>query len=268
MRRIFVSSIQRDYSEIRQAVAAAIQALGFEPLMAETAAASPRSPRGALLGLVREADAVTLIIGPRYGAPAEGGLSPTEEEFNEAVASGKPVIVLVHDTARERAQEDFLVRVRGRWGEGRLSASFSDEHDVGMKLVAALRSLEQDLAATTRRPLAEEKATKLAVGEDHGGYHSRGGPARVALVPLVEGRLVDDPALNDGRLADQLTQIAEPAVSSLTNWGSSPRSAVRPVFGCSPALSTLRMRSRSRLIVTARSAFRHRYRAAACFPMR
>ena len=93
MRRIFVSSIQRDYSEIRQAVAAAIQALGFEPLMAETAAASPRSPRGALLGLVREADAVTLIIGPRYGAPAEGGLSPTEEEFNEAVASGKPVIV-------------------------------------------------------------------------------------------------------------------------------------------------------------------------------
>ena len=138
-----------------------------------------------------------------------------------------------------------------------------------MKLVAALRSLEQDLAATTRRPLAEEKATKLAVGEDHGGYHSRGGPARVALVPVVEGRLVDDPALNDGRLADQLQrQLLEPAVSSLTNWGSSPRSAVRPVFGCSPALGTLRMRSRSRLIVTARSAFRHRYRAAACFSMR
>jgi hypothetical protein len=64
---VFISSVQRDYGEIRQAVARAAQTLGMRPLVAEEARGAARSSKGALLDLVRSADALVLIIGARYG---------------------------------------------------------------------------------------------------------------------------------------------------------------------------------------------------------
>jgi hypothetical protein len=100
-----------------------------------------------LLELVRQADAMVLILGARYGdAPVEE-TSPTEDEFNEAVAAGRPILVLVRDVDRDPAREAFLARVRGSWSDGVLTESFDDAADVELKAVRALRALEQASAA-------------------------------------------------------------------------------------------------------------------------
>jgi len=60
-------------------------------------------------------DVLLLIIGPRYGAQQAGGVSATEEEFNEARRLGKPILVLRQRGDLEAEQEEFL---RGRSGRG------------------------------------------------------------------------------------------------------------------------------------------------------
>src|SRR4051794_27128094 len=122
MQTAFISSVQRDYGDVREAVAHASEAFGLRVLMAERAPAGG-SPRGALLELVRQSDVFLLIFGDRYGDTGTGGMSPTEDEFNEAVRVGIPILVFVEECEREPQQAEFLRRVRGRWGDdGTLTA--------------------------------------------------------------------------------------------------------------------------------------------------
>lgn len=180
----------------------------MRPLMAERAGAAARSPKGALLDLVRSADAMVLIIGARYGDAAAGETSPTEDEFNEAVAAGRPVVVLVENVNREPAQEEFLRRVRGTWSDGSLTTSFDGADDIEIKAIAALRALEVTAAAAAIRPVAEARAEDLARGATAGGHSGHGSPARIALVPLVDAQLINDAALNRGQLGDEMTATA------------------------------------------------------------
>ncbi|PZS35561.1 MAG: hypothetical protein DLM61_01710 [Pseudonocardiales bacterium] len=83
MKTVFISSIQRDFGEVREAARKAVESLGMHPVMAEATGASPESPRRALLDEVRDADIFLLLLGPRYGAPGESGRSPTEDEYTE-----------------------------------------------------------------------------------------------------------------------------------------------------------------------------------------
>jgi hypothetical protein len=143
MESVFISSSQVGFARIRTAVAAVLEAFDLRPLRAETAAARTVSSRRAMLDLVGRADLLILILGEIYGA-GEGEVSPTEEEFNEAVRLGRPVLVLVQEVTREEAQEEFLKRARGAsWAEGRFSASFKDESDVGAVVVKAILALKQ-----------------------------------------------------------------------------------------------------------------------------
>ena len=56
--------------------------LDHEEVIAEQFPALPNSPQSACLASVREADAMILILGERYGAIQESGLSATQEEYN------------------------------------------------------------------------------------------------------------------------------------------------------------------------------------------
>jgi hypothetical protein len=205
MQTAFISSVQRDFGDVREAAARAAEAYGLRVLMAERAAAGG-SPKGALLSLVRQSDVFILILGARYGASGEGQTSPTEDEFNEAVRIGLAILVFVQDCDREAHQESFLGRVRGAWAEGNLTASFTGPDDIGVQVIAALRRLDRasDLAAA--RPAAEQRAADLARGSDRGSF-SGGALARVALAPLIEGRLLDDVSLNRAGIADEVRAL-------------------------------------------------------------
>jgi Domain of unknown function (DUF4062) len=72
------------FEAIRQVAREAVESVGMRPIMAELSGASAASAQRALLDDVARADVYLLILGERYGTPGASGLSPTEEEFEEA----------------------------------------------------------------------------------------------------------------------------------------------------------------------------------------
>src|SRR4051812_19549837 len=98
MERIFISSLARgEMAAIRGAARAAVESLDMRAVMFETQPASAEGSRRALLDEVGKCDALLLLAGAQYGEPGERGISPTEEEFQEARDRGIDVLALVQD---------------------------------------------------------------------------------------------------------------------------------------------------------------------------
>jgi hypothetical protein len=110
---VFISSLFRgEMAAIRQAVRAAVDSLDVRPVMFETEPAHDEASRRALLDQVAKSDVVVLLLGAEYGEPVALGVSPTEEEFNEARERGIPVLALVRRIERESAGGDDPVPAR------------------------------------------------------------------------------------------------------------------------------------------------------------
>jgi hypothetical protein len=193
--------------DLRAAAARGVRSLGHQVLRAEDFGARPETPQVTCLAGVRDADAVILLIGARYGAVQSSGLSATHEEYREA-RERSPVLVMVQDgVAREAAQTAFLNEVRD-WAQGHYTASFTDAEQLLDGTVGALHSLE--LAGATGPVDADEmlgRATAM-LPEETRGYS--GGGARLALA-LSAGPLqtVVRPAeLESSQLRDRLQQLA------------------------------------------------------------
>jgi hypothetical protein len=118
MDTVFISSVMAAFEPVRQAAREAVESLGMRPIMAESSGASAASAQRALLDDVARADVYLLILGERYGIPGESGLSPTEEEFEEALRRRKPILVMRQDVEMEPRQRQLLERAGGRWEEG------------------------------------------------------------------------------------------------------------------------------------------------------
>lgn len=212
MERIFVSSLARgDMGPIREAARAAVQSLDMHPVSFETGAASDENSRRALLDRVAQSDAVVLLLGADYGESGTRGVSPTEEEFNEARERGIPVLALVQNVAREPAQEEFLSRLRGRWEEGKLTADFTDASDVGLAVVKALDGWRRRRSGTDSGAGAAARALELVRGQERRGSYHGGSKLRVAAVPALARPLIDALALSDGSLVDELAGAARAA---------------------------------------------------------
>jgi hypothetical protein len=207
---VFISSVIGGFEAVRQVAREAVESMGMRPVMAEMAGARPQSPQHALLGEVADADIYLLILGPRYGEPGASGVSPTEEEFEEAKRRTKPIVILRQDVAMEPAQQEFLARAGGGWEEGSLWDRFTDERDVGMKVVRALTNVRQLGDVRELAPQAQVRAAELAHGEQQAGYGYAGGgsQARIAFVPLTDTVFLDALALDDVSLPDRLSELA------------------------------------------------------------
>jgi hypothetical protein len=124
--RIFISSIEKGYEEIRDAAERAIVNAGFEPVRAERFPSHRTSPRNGCLDAVATSDGVVVILGKRYaGELPVSGLSAVEEEFDEARRLHKQILVYVEQTDHEPRQSEFIKKVSdfvtGHWRN-----SFSD----------------------------------------------------------------------------------------------------------------------------------------------
>ena len=127
MRSVFVSSVIKDFEAVRAAVHAAVESAGFRPVMSERDAASPLSSQSTLLDRVASSDIYLVILGARYGEPAASGLSPTEEEFEEAKRRNRTILGLRQNVDMEPAQVEFARQVGGTWEDGHLYATFDDK---------------------------------------------------------------------------------------------------------------------------------------------
>jgi hypothetical protein len=187
--RVFISSVITGYEIFRDAAAAAIESLGHEVIRAEDFGASPATPQQACLGGVREADAVVLLVGARYGAAQPSGLSATHEEYHEARES-KPLLVFVECGAvREPEQEAFLTEVRG-WAGGQMTEDFETAEGLRAAVTRQLHRFEMSQQVGTADPNEMQgRAMQLLPGDDRNSHKSAlilavaGGPRQSILRP-------------------------------------------------------------------------------------
>lgn len=140
--RVFLSSVRRGLEEERDSAASVLDALGHEVIRFEDFGALDRPSRDACLSAVRSADAYVLLLGPHYGTTMpDTRLSPTEEEFNTARASGRPRLVFTKDNIdMDSDQAEFAGRVGG-YSDGRFWDTFEGPGDLAPKLISAMRGL-------------------------------------------------------------------------------------------------------------------------------
>lgn len=98
--RIFISSVQKEFAEERQALKAyilgdALLSRFFDVFLFEDIPASDRRADAVYLEEVRRCDLYLALLGHDYGPEDAAGLSPTQREFDEATRLGKPRIVFV-----------------------------------------------------------------------------------------------------------------------------------------------------------------------------
>lgn len=137
MMNVFISSVISGYENVRAVVGEAIMTLGHQIIRAEDFPASPVSPQRACLASVREADAVILLIGARYGDLQESGLSATHEEYREA-RDNKPVLAFIEQVVtREAEQETFLQEVQS-WTAGHYTKWFTNPKELQNLVTRAL----------------------------------------------------------------------------------------------------------------------------------
>lgn len=206
---VFISSIQREYAQPRQAARGAVESLGLRAVMAENAPASTTGARTALLRLIEDCDAFILIVGPAYGEVTETGRSATEDEFDHARSLGKPILVFVDDCQRDAAQEEFLARVQGTWGsaEGKFAPRFCDTAQLVALIVRSLLDL-QTPAGTADTGSAQAQAIELARGDARSRGMGGGARVRVAFVPVGGTILLDALSLEDSALPNHLMDMA------------------------------------------------------------
>lgn len=176
----------------------------MHPVMFENAPASREDSRRALLDELGGCDILVLLLGSEYGEPTERGVSATEDEFNEAVQCGIPVIALVQDVTKSSDQEAFVKRVRGTWSDGRFAPKFTDARDVGFAVVAALNAWRQRGTANVQHAAALERARALALGSGRAGLSHTGAKARMVIVPIVGRPIMDAVMLGDPGLGNDL----------------------------------------------------------------
>jgi len=127
MKKVFISSVVQGFGDERRAAESAVRSLGLIPTMAEQFGAQPSSPRHTCLEEVRKSDLFLAVLGSRYGYETDSGLSPCEEELNEARQAGLPIFVFIEDCERDEKQEAFKERITD-YGKG-YHVSFFDSPD-------------------------------------------------------------------------------------------------------------------------------------------
>lgn len=142
IRNIFVSSVMQGYEDRREAARQAIRDVGMTPLMAEDMESGPNPPRDVILyDYINTCDAVVGIYGNRYGwSGAQSGVSPTEEEYDQAREQWKPIYVFIdcmQPGKPEPRQQQFLQKVQN-WDTGVTRNEFHSLKELKKKIKQAL----------------------------------------------------------------------------------------------------------------------------------
>lgn len=139
--KVFISSVIAEFEPHRNAAAAAARILGHEVIRAEDFPGSAESPQSACLAGVRKADTVLVLLGPRYGAEQQSGLSATHEEYREALERCHVLVFVQQDTSADADQAAFI-REAQDWADGHYTSSFTDPKSLQDAITADLHQLE------------------------------------------------------------------------------------------------------------------------------
>ena len=131
MKQIFVSSVQKEFERERAAIKRMIESdpilkPHFKAFVFEIdAAAADKTTQQVYLKEIEKSDIYLVLIGNKYGYCDEGGVSPTEQEFDKAKELGLTTLVMVRgrdDSTREEREARFLRKV----SDGRVRVRYQD----------------------------------------------------------------------------------------------------------------------------------------------
>ncbi len=205
--KVFISSLISGMEQVRAAAREAVTTLRHEPIIAEDFGAQQNSPQVACLTGLREADVVVLILGERYGAPQQSGLSATHEEYREAKAR-KPVIAFVQQPITPDADQAAFIREVQSWEGGLFRGGFSNAADLKIALTRALHDYE---LANAVGPVDEADLVKRAVSllpRERHGYSSSSGNLNVAVAGAPKQSVLRPIEIESQDLADSIHQAA------------------------------------------------------------
>lgn len=146
MVRVFISSVQKEFSEERKALAKYIREDAllrrfFEPFIFEELPAINLSTPEAYLYEAAHSDIYLGIFGQQYGFEDEAGVSPTEREYDTAVENSKHRLIFVkRATDREPKEAAFIKKVEAHV----IRKSFSDFDELRTGVYAALVRFLED----------------------------------------------------------------------------------------------------------------------------
>jgi hypothetical protein len=121
--RIFISSVQTEFSEVRRALKAfllgdaALSRFVAEVFIFEDLSARDRRADDVYLHEVSRCDIYLGIFGYDYGSRDASGLSPTEREFDRATTEGKTRLVYVWGSDDKRRSPEMKRLIRRASGE-------------------------------------------------------------------------------------------------------------------------------------------------------
>ena len=120
MKRIFISSVQKEFAKERRQLAKYIRydpllRLFFDVFLFEETPAQERNATDVYLNEVGQCDIYLGIHGRTYGNTNASGISATEQEYDEAGKQNKERICFVKkcDTPRDFRQEKFIKKISG-----------------------------------------------------------------------------------------------------------------------------------------------------------
>jgi hypothetical protein len=152
--KVMISSVRRGLEAERDALPGLILALGHQPVRFEDFGAQPHPSREACLRAVHESEVYLLLLGPHYGHVfPETGQSATHDEFVAAQAKGIPRIVLKKTGIGFDADQDEFVKLVGDYGTGVFYDTFTDAADIQVKVVRALRQVQDQPTSLEFVPL-------------------------------------------------------------------------------------------------------------------
>jgi CheY-like chemotaxis protein len=144
--KVFISSAMEELKAERLTVKQAVQELGppYDAELAEDWAARPEPPVAIWQRAARECDVFILVLGRTYGIPSpDTGISPTEDEYNQARAAGKPILVFRKQVSKSRCDPEmsaFLARLEDP-NSGHLVKTFKTLPQLRSQVQRAVRAI-------------------------------------------------------------------------------------------------------------------------------
>lgn len=166
MRTVFISSVQSEFKEERAAVRAYI--LGdrllsahFDVFTFEEAPAQDRSPNRVYIDEVDRCSVYIGLFGAQYGFQDEQGVSPTEREFDRAVAKRKDRLIFIKEGTRQGRSPKMAALVAKAEAQV-VRRTFTGVQDLTGQIYSSLVNILERDGLISSRPF-DARITKLKV---------------------------------------------------------------------------------------------------------
>ena len=208
--RIFISSVQREFAQEREALRDYLRGdplmrRFFDVFLFEDVPALDRRPDALYLDEVEQSDLYVGLFGNDYGSEDEEGISPTEREFDQATVSGVHRLIFVkgtNDTVRHPKMQALIRKAQ----VGLIRKRFNTSAELITGLYAALVEYLDSKDLVRSEPFDAAPCPKAALDEldpEQIAWFIRTA-RRVRLFPLTEDASTEEllahlNLLNDGR---------------------------------------------------------------------